>query len=103
MRFRYPAGFAQNVYPRAAGVAACPAPRYSCRRVQFPSLRPGVCLLRMSGRTRERVLRPSFASVERMTIQRMDHVGIVVDDMVATAAFFVDLGLEPQGDGSVEG
>ena len=38
-----------------------------------------------------------------MTIQRMDHVGIVVDDLAAAIEFFVDLGLEPQGDGSVEG
>jgi catechol 2,3-dioxygenase-like lactoylglutathione lyase family enzyme len=38
-----------------------------------------------------------------MTIQRMDHVGIVVDDLAAAKAFFVELGLEPQGEGSVEG
>ena len=33
------------------------------------------------------------ATVERMTIQRMDHVGIVVDDLAAATAFFVELGL----------
>ena len=38
-----------------------------------------------------------------MTIQRMDHVGIVVDDLAAATEFFVELGLEPQGKGSVEG
>ena len=38
-----------------------------------------------------------------MTIQRMDHVGVVVDDLAAATAFFVDLGLELQGEGSVEG
>ena len=38
-----------------------------------------------------------------MTIQRMDHVGIVVDDLAAAKAFFVELGLELQGEGSVEG
>jgi catechol 2,3-dioxygenase-like lactoylglutathione lyase family enzyme len=38
-----------------------------------------------------------------MTIQRMDHVGIVVDDLPAATAFFVELGLELQGEGSVEG
>jgi catechol 2,3-dioxygenase-like lactoylglutathione lyase family enzyme len=43
------------------------------------------------------------ATVERMTIQRMDHVGIVVDDLAAAVAFFVELGLELQGEGSVEG
>jgi catechol 2,3-dioxygenase-like lactoylglutathione lyase family enzyme len=38
-----------------------------------------------------------------MTIQRMDHVGIVVDDLAAATAFFVELGLELQGEGPVEG
>ncbi len=38
-----------------------------------------------------------------MTIQRMDHVGIVVDDLAAATAFFVELGLELQGEGQVEG
>jgi catechol 2,3-dioxygenase-like lactoylglutathione lyase family enzyme len=33
----------------------------------------------------------------------MDHVGIVVDDLAAVTAFFVQLGLELQGEGSVEG
>jgi catechol 2,3-dioxygenase-like lactoylglutathione lyase family enzyme len=38
-----------------------------------------------------------------MTIQRMDHVGIVVDDLAAATAFFVELGLKLQGEGIVEG
>jgi catechol 2,3-dioxygenase-like lactoylglutathione lyase family enzyme len=38
-----------------------------------------------------------------MTIQRMDHVGIVVDDLTAATAFFVELGLKLQGEGTVEG
>jgi catechol 2,3-dioxygenase-like lactoylglutathione lyase family enzyme len=38
-----------------------------------------------------------------MTIQRMDHLGIVVDDLAAAAAFFGELGLELQGEGTVEG
>ena len=38
-----------------------------------------------------------------MTIARMDHVGIVVDDLAAATAFFVELGLELQGEASVEG
>jgi catechol 2,3-dioxygenase-like lactoylglutathione lyase family enzyme len=38
-----------------------------------------------------------------MTIQRMDHVGIVVDDLEAATAFFVELGFNVQGDGQVEG
>ena len=38
-----------------------------------------------------------------MTIQRMDHVGIVVEDLKAAINFFIELGLELQGEGSVEG
>ena len=38
-----------------------------------------------------------------MTIQRMDHVGIVVDDLAAATAFFAELGLKLQGEGPVEG
>jgi len=38
-----------------------------------------------------------------MTIQRMEHVGVVVDDLAAAKAFFVDLGLRLQGEGPVEG
>jgi catechol 2,3-dioxygenase-like lactoylglutathione lyase family enzyme len=33
----------------------------------------------------------------------MDHVGVVVDDIAAAKAFFVDLGFTLQGEGSVEG
>jgi hypothetical protein len=42
------------------------------------------------------------ATVERVTIQRMEHVGIVVDDLAAATAFFVELGLKLQGEGQVE-
>jgi catechol 2,3-dioxygenase-like lactoylglutathione lyase family enzyme len=38
-----------------------------------------------------------------MAIQRLDHVGIVVDDLTAAIEFFVELGLELHGEGSVEG
>ncbi len=38
-----------------------------------------------------------------MTIQRMEHVGIVVDDLAAATEFFVELGLVLQGEGPVEG
>ena len=34
---------------------------------------------------------------------RMDNVGIVVEDLTATVAFFVELGLELEGRGLVEG
>jgi catechol 2,3-dioxygenase-like lactoylglutathione lyase family enzyme len=38
-----------------------------------------------------------------MAIQRMDNVAIVVDDLQATIAFFVELGMELEGQQSVEG
>jgi hypothetical protein len=38
-----------------------------------------------------------------MTIQRMDHVGIVFADLAAATEFFAELGLVLQGEGSVEG
>ncbi|MGA8363175.1 MAG: VOC family protein [Solirubrobacteraceae bacterium] len=38
-----------------------------------------------------------------MTIKRMDHVGIVVEDLADAVAFFVELGLELQGETPVEG
>ena len=41
--------------------------------------------------------------VEQMTIQRMHHVGIVVDDLAVAVAFFAELGLELEGEATVEG
>jgi len=41
--------------------------------------------------------------IERMTLQRMDHVGIVVEDLAGAVAFFAELGLELEGEGTVEG
>jgi catechol 2,3-dioxygenase-like lactoylglutathione lyase family enzyme len=38
-----------------------------------------------------------------MTILRMDHVGVVVGDLKAATAFFVELGLQVRGEASVEG
>jgi len=38
-----------------------------------------------------------------MTIRWMDHVGVVVDDLAAAIAFFVELGLELEGEARVEG
>jgi catechol 2,3-dioxygenase-like lactoylglutathione lyase family enzyme len=32
-----------------------------------------------------------------MTIQRMDHVGVVVDDLEAAISFFIELGMELDG------
>jgi catechol 2,3-dioxygenase-like lactoylglutathione lyase family enzyme len=36
-----------------------------------------------------------------MKIQRIDHVGVVVDDLSAAKAFFLDIGLEVQGEGEL--
>lgn len=38
-----------------------------------------------------------------MKIQRIDHVGVVVNDLSAAKAFFLDFGLELLGEGEVEG
>src|ERR1700757_2356665 len=38
-----------------------------------------------------------------MALQRMNNVGIVVDDLAATIEFFVELGLELEGEGLIEG
>jgi catechol 2,3-dioxygenase-like lactoylglutathione lyase family enzyme len=38
-----------------------------------------------------------------MTVQRMDNVGIVFDDLAAAIAFFLELGLELEGEMPVEG
>src|SRR4051794_6872291 len=38
-----------------------------------------------------------------MTVQRLEHIGIVVDDLEAATAFFAALGLKLEGDASVEG
>jgi catechol 2,3-dioxygenase-like lactoylglutathione lyase family enzyme len=38
-----------------------------------------------------------------MTVERMEHVGVVVDDLAAAVEFFLALGLELDGKTSVEG
>ena len=38
-----------------------------------------------------------------MKVHKIDHVGIVVNDLAAAKAFFLDFGLELQGEGIVEG
>ena len=38
-----------------------------------------------------------------MKIHRIDHVGVIVNDLPAAKAFFLDLGLEVQGEGELEG
>jgi catechol 2,3-dioxygenase-like lactoylglutathione lyase family enzyme len=41
--------------------------------------------------------------IEHVPLERMDHVGIVVDDLADAVAFFVELGLELEGQRTVEG
>jgi catechol 2,3-dioxygenase-like lactoylglutathione lyase family enzyme len=36
-------------------------------------------------------------------IHRIDHVGVIVNDLAAAKAFFLDIGLELKGEGDVEG
>jgi len=38
-----------------------------------------------------------------MTIKRMDHVSVVVDDLEAAKAFFAELGMELEGEAPIEG
>lgn len=61
----------------------------------------------MSGADRRRFDRgcppPALPTIGPVTIERMDHVGIVVDDLPAAIEFFVELGLQRQGEASVEG
>lgn len=38
-----------------------------------------------------------------MGVKSFDHVGVVVDDLEAATTFFLDLGLEREGGGSIEG
>jgi len=38
-----------------------------------------------------------------MAIQRLDHVSVVVDDLEAAIAFFVELGMELEGEAPIEG
>jgi catechol 2,3-dioxygenase-like lactoylglutathione lyase family enzyme len=38
-----------------------------------------------------------------MALKRMDNVGIVVDDLASTIDFFLELGLELEGRGTIEG
>lgn len=38
-----------------------------------------------------------------MTVKRMDHAGLVVEDLAAAVAFFTELGLEVEGQTTVEG
>ena len=38
-----------------------------------------------------------------MTIKRLDHISVVVEDLQAASAFFSELGLEKEGEAALEG
>ncbi|WP_233841501.1 VOC family protein [Dyella sp. 2HG41-7] len=46
---------------------------------------------------------PYHAQVGHVTLKRMDNVGIVVDDLDTTIAFFRELGLDLEGRATIEG
>ena len=46
---------------------------------------------------------PRPPTLRGMTIYRMDHAGVVVEDLAAAIAFFVELGPELEGEAAVEG
>ena len=48
-------------------------------------------------------VRSRSRTLEGMTLLRMDNVGIVVDDLKAAIKFFAELGLELEGEATVEG
>src|SRR3954469_24222846 len=50
-----------------------------------------------------RQARPTTPGAHEMTLQRMDNVLIVVDDLEAAKAFFAELGMELDGETQVEG
>jgi catechol 2,3-dioxygenase-like lactoylglutathione lyase family enzyme len=47
--------------------------------------------------------RPATKRRTTMTIQRMDHVSVVVNDLEAAIAFFLELGMELEGQAPIEG
>jgi catechol 2,3-dioxygenase-like lactoylglutathione lyase family enzyme len=68
--------------------------------VRAPDLDPRSC---RSLRTGVGARTGALATIGHVTIQRMEHVGIVVDDLAAATAFFSELGLELQGTTAAEG
>ena len=86
--------------PLAAGT--CPS---EVRLAGVDVRRAAVGIKTASRSLRRQAPRPDsrFVTLEHLTIQRMEHVGIVVDDLAAATEFFVELGLELQGEAAVEG
>src|SRR5688572_1004186 len=71
----------------------------------MPSLRVNDTMPATSGRRQplHRHVHPGRLMLGAMAIQRMDHVGVVVDDLEAAKAFFVELGMELEGEAPAEG
>ena len=89
--------------------SSCGAIRVHCASLSRPvnamaHLRVSSTHLALRGLdTSSRQSRASSTMLRDMTIRRMDHVGIVVDDLSAAVAFFVELGLELEVEMPVEG
>jgi catechol 2,3-dioxygenase-like lactoylglutathione lyase family enzyme len=47
--------------------------------------------------------RDGLCDTKDMTIKRLDHVSVVVDDVAAATAFFTALGMTLEGEMSIEG
>ena len=88
-RARAPARAGRRPARRRRGLRRGRRPRHDRRRARPP---------RPPGRPRA-----GPPTLERMTVHRMDHVGVIVDDLAAATAFFAALGLERRGAGTVEG
>src|SRR5207302_4737204 len=56
-----------------------------------------------AGSSGGRVEAPTGPRVGRVTLQRMDNVGIVVGSLDAAISFFAELGLELEGRATIEG
>ena len=56
-----------------------------------------------AGSSGGRVEAPTGPRVGRVTLQRMDNVGIVVESLDAAISFFAELGLELEGRATIEG
>jgi catechol 2,3-dioxygenase-like lactoylglutathione lyase family enzyme len=80
------------VFPEGPGHAACAPARFKVSRM-WRWLRSRY----IGGHQRPR------DEKENTVIKRMDNIGIIVDDLEATIAFFAELGLELEGQTTVEG
>ena len=85
------------------GHASASKPKLRCINFAHPTYR---CFIAKRLRVffeRLRNWKVNEAMLRGMTLRRMDNVGIVVDDLAAAIAFFVELGLELEGEMPVEG